>query len=234
MNIDWNKYFDHIYIISKSTNNSRREKLLPELNRVDLDNFKWYYTFENKLLQVPHTENYYNPNNTTYKQVKFSHYSLIKTCYELGYNDILIFEDDIRFLKDISQIQKILDDFENKKSNIDIYLFDYYNDNNDKFMYYFADCYYLNRKAMEYVIYMMENYEFVIDEIWFYNFDFSYIFWNRSPEYDPIYIDFLEKFRTLKIGVPEDIHLCIQQDTKEKINSCNKNIDKKLYNIEIL
>ena len=227
MNIDWDKYFDHIYIISKSTNNLRRENLLLELNRVGLNNFKWHYTFENKLLYIPHTENYYNPNNKTYKQIKFAHYSLIKTCYELGYDNILIFEDDIRFLKDINLIKKVLNNFENQKSNIDIYLFDYYN-NND-FNYFFADCYYLNQKGMEYVIYMMENYEFVIDEIWYRNFNFKYILWDRSPEYGTIYIKYPENFMTLKLDI-SNIHLCIQQDTKEKINNYNKDVNKNLYN----
>ena len=45
-----------------------------------------------------------------------SHYSIIKTCYDLGYNNCLILEDDIRFLKDTKEfiyfINKIPNDYD--------------------------------------------------------------------------------------------------------------------------
>ena len=49
------------------------------------------------------------------------HYRAIKTAYELGYEHSLVIEDDIRFLKDISLIEEIVNDL---PENYDVALLD--------------------------------------------------------------------------------------------------------------
>jgi len=209
--IDWNKYFSHIFVISGCSNFERRNWMNQELSRINLSNFKYWYNFnDNQLLD--YSKNTYLIEK--HQRVRYAHYSLIKTCYQLGYDNILIMEDDICFLNDLGKIKEQLEIFNKLKNDVDIYLFDYYNHNNLE--YYYADCYYLNRKGMKYLIYMLENFPLNIDQ-YFYTallngqfcdkvFGFFDLDENSSIE---IKIDDLSILPILLQVSPE--HLCIQR-----------------------
>lgn len=159
--IDWNKYFDHIYILSSCSNFEKRKQLENEFKRIGINNYKWHYNCYNNIINQL-TNNM--PNN--YKQTTYGHYTLIKTAYELGYDNILICEDDIRFLKDIDEIENQLNIFLENKDKCDFYFFDYFCSNlaNDSYDNIFKfDCIYLNRNAMKYMIYCIEHFNLNID-----------------------------------------------------------------------
>ena len=155
--IDWNKYFDHIYVLSRCSNFAQRDIIKQEFDRVNLVDWEFWYNSDNELINYDHFTNHIL---TSQKRCTFGHYSILKTCYELGYDNVLIFEDDTRFLRDINEIQHQLDIFQQCKNDIDIYCFDYNIDNGVIFM---ATCWYYNKKGMEYMIYMCENNVLQID-----------------------------------------------------------------------
>ena len=47
--------------------------------------------------------------NTGFRHSGFGHYRALRTAYELGANRVLIIEDDIRFLKDLDMLGRIVD-----------------------------------------------------------------------------------------------------------------------------
>ena len=159
MEINWNKYFDHIFVISGCSNFERRDWINEEFKRIGINKFQYWYNFSNNKRLILH-ENLFKSHN----YISYGHYSLIKTCYELGYDNILICEDDICFLNDLNKISEILEQFNDIKSNINIYLFDYFPTPSGTMTY--ADCYYLDRKGMEYLIYCLEHYPLNIDCFW--------------------------------------------------------------------
>ena len=157
--INWNNYFDHIFVLSRCSNFERRENLNRELKRIGLYDYVTYlYQPDSKLLDYKSSK-----LSETVFRCKNAHYNCIKMSYELGYENILILEDDIHFLKDLEEIKNQLEIFRNLKNNVDIYLFGYIPYKviiNNKITngYYSADCYYLNRHGMEFLIYLYENY----------------------------------------------------------------------------
>ena len=155
--INWNKYFDHIYILSGCSNFERRKQLEDEFKRVGLSNYNWWYNCHNELMDK---NKFCSLIDDTVKNIAFGHYSIIKTCYDLGYENVLVMEDDIRFLKDINEIENQLNIFLENKDKCDCYYFDYFI--LGKLIYNF-DCVYLNRRAMEYLIYCTENFGFNMD-----------------------------------------------------------------------
>ena len=112
--IDWKKYFDHIYCIHYKPHVERFEELNNELKRVgilDSKIFEYFYTEKD--------DNEYK--NQAYK-VTINHKKCLEDAYKKMYANILILENDIRFLKDIDYIEKIL---EQKPSDADLILYDY-------------------------------------------------------------------------------------------------------------
>ena len=232
MIIDWNKYFSHIFVISKTDNFDKRTWLISELSRVGLNNYHWWWNCDNKIISPMSNEFISEELRYKRRQIQQGHYTLIKTCYELGYDNILICEDDICFLKDLNLIKNILDDFENKKS--DIYLFDYLHVNkilpNDIRLYSWSPCYYLNRKGMQYIIYCLEaSNEFMVDELWFKILESNTInVW--ANDYQSLYID-NPNILPINLKVSET-HLCIQKYETDPPNVYKEieGIDEKLYN----
>lgn len=126
--IDWKKYFDKIFCIHFMPFRERVAKLNSELSRVGILNsgiFEPRYTFpsvhcmalynllkQNNLTTVPHNAAF-NLMVTTY--------NIIKESMFMGYERILILEDDVAFLKNIDEIKDILD---NIPSDFGICLFD--------------------------------------------------------------------------------------------------------------
>ena len=208
--INWNKYFDHIFVLSKTSNFDRRELINKEFYRVGIHNYDFWYSCDNNLIKSL-------PNKVLcekHQNLSFGHYSLIKTCYELGYENILICEDDICFLKDIENIKICLDTF--YQLNPDIYLFDWYDYSEYQYMY--QDCYYLNRKGMEYLIYLNENYyQYVAsDSFWLKDLNtnnsifMTYSMYNKSNQLENICIHIPENILPIKLLVSE-LRLCTQK-----------------------
>jgi GR25 family glycosyltransferase involved in LPS biosynthesis len=106
------------------------------------------------------------------------HYEIIKEAYSLGYERILIMEDDVRFHRDLEYIQKMLKNIPDS----DIVMFDkmtcsavlegtkykkyiktlpadslYGNMNDSGVFFIFCSCYSLNRKAMKQIIATQEK-----------------------------------------------------------------------------
>lgn len=136
--IDWKKYVDKIYIITYTTRRNN-EFFYEELNRVGIMDYpELIHTFENihtpfykdlfnTIVKNNNKDRYYNygPNtldiekNTEYSYVfdaAMAHYYCFKHAQQHNYEKILVLEDDILFLKDISQIKILLDNAYNQYS----------------------------------------------------------------------------------------------------------------------
>lgn len=93
-----------------------------------------------------------------------AHYAALATAYELGCRSVLIMEDDCRFIKDLSVMQKSL---ERVPDNWDVLMLDHFQPQgpirlvNDRWTQCIASgstaCYAVNRKAMERFIRMYES-----------------------------------------------------------------------------
>ena len=245
--IDWNKYFDHIVIVSASKYKERRERLDKEFDRIGLTNYEYFYNIMDNLLSERMYE--YNINR---KCCIHAHYFVIKRAYELGWDSIWIMEDDVRFLKDESRMQNILDEFVIKKDTSNVYMFDYIfwrYDNEDKQYadYFGAASYWLDRKGMEYFIYVIEHWP-IINDSWF-----MFGLARNSSVYCHYnyYVDTGEderKYYDIELNIPENTvlpcymdksseRLCIQYEdnhvSKYYIPQCEENyINESLYNFE--
>ena len=175
MNIDWNKYFDHIYVISWCQNFDRRKHIDEQFKKLGITNYQyWYmasYDLENSKIFKPGVEIL----NIHRKRSSLSHYTLWKTCYELEYDNILIIEDDAEFIDDLTKIQEMLELYINTDS--DIYMFDYiYNTSNEYLTdYLFATCYAVHRYGLQYLIKQHEKYNIQCDH-YFFDLNKNYIF----------------------------------------------------------
>jgi len=186
MEINWNKYFNHIFVISGCSNFERRNWIDQEFKRVGIEHFNYWYNFsDNKRLIL-------NKIRLNHNYIAYGHYSLIKTCYELGYDNVLIFEDDVCFLNDLKTIYNTLEEFDKIKPEINACLFDYLPW--DEHIILFADCYYLDRKGMEYLINCLETYPLNVDCYWYKellypnNFDRLDLLYNTATDYGDINI----------------------------------------------
>ena len=101
-----------------------------------------------------------------------SHYSIVKTCYDLGYKHCLIIEDDVKFLKDSSIfmyfLNKIPDDYDilqfggftvdkNATKILDEYINGKYWVQHPNIFLWNASMYALSRKGMQYYIEFMNK-----------------------------------------------------------------------------
>ena len=122
----WRQNFEHVYCVSYAPYKKRREKLFEELKRVgiihsELDGeknepfFSMHYTVENPFEQMLLTHPGFNwpKHNKRFNKGALSlalgHYCVMKEAMSLGYLRILIIEDDIVFLKDLSVINDIIE-----------------------------------------------------------------------------------------------------------------------------
>ena len=171
--INWSKYFDHIYIITSCQNIDRQQKMDQKLKKLGITNYQYWwvpnYDFNNSLI-FKETDLLFGHARTT-----FGHYSLWKVCYERQLKNVLILEDDLCFLKDINNIEEMLELYYSKRDKTDIYLFDYINYssidiNEDNYknklqLYYLCSCYTLiNNNSFEYLINLHEkNFWFLLN-----------------------------------------------------------------------
>lgn len=166
---------------------------MTELNRVGIintDKFYMYYCYDSPFFDVLRKNISYSRScrygidNNTINQFKCSlhHYEIMKMSYALGYNRILILEDDIVFLKDLELYQKILQYI----PTTDLVLFDKFICSYDEFNnhlicdqkindYYMSfnhvsllssACYSVNRNAMKHITLSQEKEFEACDHVW--------------------------------------------------------------------
>lgn len=192
--IDWKKHFDHIYCIHYLPYTDRYAKCLDELTRVGIRKsgvFSWKITWDSPIFDKLYEVCNAAPSVGCMK-VGFSHYMCIKEAYELGFNHVLILENDNIFLKDLNKLEKIIEDI---PEDYDICFLDKIPQSNkkyaeaiknkrvgnffidiDKDFYVLANCYALSRKGMEHVIKCQERRLAISD---------SYLRFNASVPEEP-------------------------------------------------
>ena len=180
-------FFDHIYCIHNLEDTGRLDAIRNEFGRVGIDEeapyFSWKYDYPSEVLDCVYWDKRLNMDvalrSTSRPEIKkksMRHYEVIKEAYELGYDRILVMEDDIKFHKDLNYIQRMLENL----PDTDIVLLDkmvcsalkeltkykeyvkglekdvLYGDANGIF-FIFASCYVLNRKGMRHIIERQEE-----------------------------------------------------------------------------
>ena len=190
-NIKWNDIFDSIWCISFTGYPERKKGMESEFKRLGILNsgvFNWRFTFptifDNILFDVTKKQLKHNDCiNVSSMSCSLGHYGCIKTAYELGHEFALFMEDDIRFLKNVEDIDTIVKSIPPCADvvNFDVlptesrYTKDNYgalmekNSYNDHFFRYDgeilwgASCYALSRKAMERILQRYEQMLYVAD-----------------------------------------------------------------------
>lgn len=99
------------YLIGFVKNTERVEKTLAELERVGAGEVEVIWGFPNpfdkELLSImPHSWHF--DKNIGFFNASVNHYRAVKTAYELGYDSVMVFEDDIRFRKDVDNLDSVL------------------------------------------------------------------------------------------------------------------------------
>lgn len=222
------KIIDHIFIISRCSNFKRRKYLDKQLSYLGITNYQYWYVpdfdFDNSNI---FKKLYGEKISLSNRRTSIGHYFLWKMCNDLEYDNILIIEDDVEFIKDLNIYKKIIDDFNEVKHKFDIYMFDYFKDYNyshiiDK--YIFADCYFVNRNGLKFLINQHERYNLIVDH---YFYDFS----KNDNEYLCILNDFfgtklifLKEDKEMKLGI-SPIHLCIEPSKYEELKLYKESID---------
>ena len=111
--------FEKIYVLSLITNHKRRKFIIDQFKYLDIqfefiygtDFYNLKYDANNKQIKYPDV--HINETHDFFRQsgdygCTLSHYNGILFAYELGYNNILIIEDDICFIKDKNLIYKCI------------------------------------------------------------------------------------------------------------------------------
>lgn len=112
--------FDAIYMLTLCENKNRHIAIKNMFNHMwlDLNSINIHYGSK-----FPYNDIIIEAFNNNFKKRCFTkpneydcarnHYSIIKEAYELGYNNVLILEDDIQFIKDILLIKETLNNIPN-------------------------------------------------------------------------------------------------------------------------
>ena len=106
----WDR-FDHIAVQDFTGYRERRSDLDAEFARVGLQNrTTTYWTYPTPLNGFLRSALRCNKDigNDGTLDCTLGHYRILKTAYELGFNHLLVFEDDIRFLKDTNRLHDIV------------------------------------------------------------------------------------------------------------------------------
>lgn len=110
MNNIWNK-FNRKVVLCYTGYKERYESVRSELQRIGMGDVEFRFDFPSPLKDI--LKDHINTTNFTKNIGPFScviaHYSVIKQTFELGYDNLLIMEDDIRFLRDLDRISAIVE-----------------------------------------------------------------------------------------------------------------------------
>ena len=103
--------FDYVGVIGYTGYRDRMDALLVELNRVGIASKAHIYwdinsPFKEKLASVVRKTRFCDKKGCF--AMLLQHYNVVKTAYELGCSNVLVMEDDIRFLKDMDVIGNLL------------------------------------------------------------------------------------------------------------------------------
>ena len=105
--IDWTKYVDAIYCLHFLPYKDRLNRIKANLNYLDiLDSpiFHWYYTYPNTFDEMiadsikPTYCDYHNQRRTKTLNLNIAYHNMFREIQELGYNKVLIIEDDCTFI----------------------------------------------------------------------------------------------------------------------------------------
>lgn len=110
-----NKYFDHIYVINLERRTDRKEEVAEELGKHGID-YELFTAVDGSTLNKEVESNGMRWNKSAYALVMTTT-QIIMDAKEKGYNNILIFEDDIKLdplfdLKAKEQLQYIPKDYD--------------------------------------------------------------------------------------------------------------------------
>lgn len=105
--------FEKIVLLSSIVTKARVPKTVSELNRVGITDFSTYIDTPSPFLDRLYLGNsrIFAPwckKNISAIRVSFAHYKAIASAYYDGLSSILVFEDDVRFLKDVSAINEAI------------------------------------------------------------------------------------------------------------------------------
>ena len=158
------KYVDNIYIISYVKNENERTRITKELHNLGITKFEFVYIYD----FVENVNEYFNLSPKHFS-ISFAHYNVMKTAKELDKQRILVFEDDVHFLKDKYDFVNMF--LEGIIQDADITLYDY------MYTYYNADeinyhdyaiqlqsGYMVNQKGMDFYITNWEKNHWIIDQ----------------------------------------------------------------------
>lgn len=120
MTLDWRSYFDRVVVIRHTDYRCRDRPLRAELARVGLAGVaEIHWNFPSPFVvrfanSVPFSEDLGNFDETI-----FGMYAVLKTSLALGVHRLLVLEDDVRFLRDLDLLGRLLgsipDDFVDAK-----------------------------------------------------------------------------------------------------------------------
>lgn len=116
--INWSNYFNQIYCIHFLPNKDRKSHIDAQFKRVGISDsgiLKYHYTFPNKLertilntIPLAHQESYSTPRGILELSLSSAFYAIWQESLWLGYQHVLIVEDDAVFV-DTGSIQTALD-----------------------------------------------------------------------------------------------------------------------------
>lgn len=185
--IDINKTFDKIYVISYVKNYDRRKNILKYFKYHNITNFEFIYSIDIPRQYIK--DELIELLGDHYLSVSYTHYRTMKIAYDLGYENILIFEDDAVFTDDKLKFNRIIEEAVTSKN--DIYFLDYiyFEPINSWQQIKGQWALYINRKGMEFYIKNHEKNMKIIDDYIIFNLETHY----PNPEiyYDNynIYLD---------------------------------------------
>ena len=113
-NIDWNRYFDHIYCIFFVKNMPHKERLVRELSRVGILQsgiFEWKVTVPccyDKTI-IDSFDDKSGIAREGWVNESLAYLDVLKCSEILGHQRVLILEDDVAFLRDKEMLQKKLE-----------------------------------------------------------------------------------------------------------------------------
>jgi GR25 family glycosyltransferase involved in LPS biosynthesis len=167
MNI--NLFFDKIFYINLDKDTDRNVKIVEQFKRYDISNFERISgTVVDVVPDISYWRNF-NQDKINEKYVlgglgcRNSHWRIMKTALERGYNKILVLEDDIVFTKDPHQVLK---DNMSKLDDWDMLYFGGTEESNFRGQIVGAYAYGLNRKLIEEIYYMLPTSGMEVDNFY--------------------------------------------------------------------
>lgn len=189
LGIQFNLFFDHVYCLHYLPSTDRLAKMQEEFKRIGIDvneeYFSWVYDYPTPLLDLVYSDKRVNmavplksSSRSYIKRVSMKHYEIVKEAYSLGYDRILVLEDDVRFYNNPEYINELLTNM----PDTNVVMFDkmvcsapsegikykkyikslpegsLYGDIKESGVFFiFCSCYSLDRVGMEHIIKAHEN-----------------------------------------------------------------------------